>query len=97
VIGEIVYVFQQWFEIVGCIAKGYGSHKTLYNRFVRWSRVGEFAKILQELIKGDSNILIHHCLQIILPPMGWPLLETKDRAWKQWETVFLLLLGTKLF
>jgi transposase len=23
--------------------KDYGSHKTLYNRFIRWSRVGVFA------------------------------------------------------
>ena len=28
---------------------GYGPHKTIYNRFVRWSRLGVFNKILSEL------------------------------------------------
>lgn len=29
----------------------YGSYKTLYNRFIRWSRLGFFNKILAELIE----------------------------------------------
>lgn len=29
----------------------YGPHKTLYNRFVRWSRMGVFDKIFEELVK----------------------------------------------
>ena len=28
----------------------YGPHKTLYNRFVRWSRLGVFTRILAELV-----------------------------------------------
>ena len=28
---------------------GYGPHKTLYNRFVRWSRAGVFDRIFSEL------------------------------------------------
>ena len=28
---------------------GYGPHKTLYNRFVRWSRMGVFNRIFAEL------------------------------------------------
>jgi putative transposase len=28
---------------------GYGSHKTLYNRFVRWSRMGVFSQIFAAL------------------------------------------------
>ena len=28
---------------------GYGPHKTLYNRFIRWSRLGVFNRILAEL------------------------------------------------
>lgn len=31
--------------------KVYGSHKTLYNRFVRWSRTGIFNKIFRELAR----------------------------------------------
>ena len=29
---------------------GYGPHKTLYNRFVRWSRLGVFARIFAALV-----------------------------------------------
>lgn len=29
---------------------GYGSHKTLYNRFVRWSRMGIFDRIFANLV-----------------------------------------------
>jgi hypothetical protein len=32
--------------------------KTLYNRFIRWSKGGVFAKILQKLAKGGTNILM---------------------------------------
>ncbi len=28
---------------------GYGPHKTIYNRFIRWSRLGVFNRILVEL------------------------------------------------
>jgi putative transposase len=30
---------------------GYGPHKTIYNRFVRWSRLGVFNKIFSELAR----------------------------------------------
>jgi putative transposase len=29
--------------------KAYGPHKTIYNRFIRWSRMGVFNRILAEL------------------------------------------------
>ena len=31
----------------------YGPHKTLYNRWFRWSRMGVFTRILQELVSQD--------------------------------------------
>jgi len=31
----------------------YEPHKTLYNRWFRWSRMGVFARILQELVRQD--------------------------------------------
>jgi putative transposase len=31
--------------------RGYGPHKTIYNRFVRWSRLGVFNKIFAELAR----------------------------------------------
>ena len=33
----------------------YGPHKTLYNRFVRWSRLGVFARIFRELAEPGSE------------------------------------------
>ena len=39
----------------------YGPHKTLYNRFVRWSRLGIFARIFLDLAKpgpeGDTLVI----------------------------------------
>jgi putative transposase len=29
--------------------RGYGPHKTLYNRFIRWTRLGAFARIFADL------------------------------------------------
>ena len=39
---------------------GYGPHKTIYNRFVRWSRLGVFNKIFSELASkaGKSSRLM---------------------------------------
>ena len=39
---------------------GYGPHKTIYNRFVRWSRLGVFNKIFGELASkaGKSSRLM---------------------------------------
>ncbi len=48
VISGIVYVIHnglQWKDA----PSGYGSHKTLYNRFVRWSRRGVFERIFAAL------------------------------------------------
>jgi putative transposase len=36
--------------------RGYGPHKTLYNRFIRWSRMGVFDRIFAALpAKGQSQ------------------------------------------
>jgi transposase len=32
----------------------YGPHKTLYNRFIRWSRMGVFSKIFAALAKAGK-------------------------------------------
>lgn len=52
VISGIVYVIKhglQWKDA----PKGYGPHKTLYNRFIRWSRLGVFDRIFVAL-SGDG-------------------------------------------
>ena len=49
VISGIVYVLRhglQWKDA----PLGYGPHKTLYNRFVRWSRLGVFDRIFTALV-----------------------------------------------
>jgi putative transposase len=33
----------------------YGSHKTICNRFIRWSRLGAFNKIFAELARKDGK------------------------------------------
>ena len=46
--GGIVYVIKhglQWKDA----PKEYGPHKTLYNRFIRWSRMGVFDRIFAGL------------------------------------------------
>ena len=48
VLSGIIYVIRnglQWKDA----PRGYGPHKTLYNRFVRWNRMGVFNKIFPEL------------------------------------------------
>lgn len=48
VISGIIYVIKnglQWKDA----PRGYGPPKTLYNRFVRWSRMGVFNRIFAEL------------------------------------------------
>ena len=50
VISGIMYVIKhglQWQEA----PREYGPYKTLYNRFLRWSRMGIFNKICTELAK----------------------------------------------
>jgi transposase len=49
VISGIIYVIRhglQWKDA----PTAYGPHKTLYNRFVRWSRMGVFSHIFEELV-----------------------------------------------
>ena len=33
----------------------YGPHKTIYNRFIRWSEMGVFGRIFVELAKGGGD------------------------------------------
>lgn len=34
---------------------GYGPHKTLYNRLIRWSRMGVFDRIFAELVRSGNS------------------------------------------
>lgn len=53
VISGIIHVIKrglQWRDA----PSDYGPHKTLYNRFVRWSRMGVFDRIFAELAAEDG-------------------------------------------
>ena len=59
-ISGIIYVIRyglQWKDA----PKAYGPYKTLYNRFVRWSRAGIFSKIFRELSRQSGT---RDCLMI---------------------------------
>lgn len=51
VISGIMYVIRQGLQWKDA-PEAYGPHKTLYNRFVRWSRAGIFNLIFRELATG---------------------------------------------
>jgi len=48
VVSGIVYVIKNGLQWKDAPA-GYGPHKTLYNRFIRWSRLGVFDRIFAAL------------------------------------------------
>jgi len=59
IVSGIVYVIRNglmWRDA----PKGYGPHKTIYNRFIRWSRLGVFNRIFAELAgrAGDPETLM---------------------------------------
>jgi transposase len=54
VISGIIYVLKhglQWKDA----PREYGPHKTLYNRFIRWSRMGVFSKIFAALASESGS------------------------------------------
>ena len=59
IVSGIVYVIKHglmWRDA----PKDYGPHKTIYNRFIRWSRLGVFNRILAELAArgGETDNLM---------------------------------------
>ena len=68
----------------------YGPHKTLYNRFVRWSEIGVFDRIFSELAAGstttdtvmiDATHLKAHCTAASLLKKGlFPAVSGAPRA-----------------
>jgi len=54
VISGIIFVIRngmRWRDV----PPSYGPHKTIYNRFVRWSELGVFGRIFLELAKGGGE------------------------------------------
>jgi putative transposase len=48
ILSGIIFVLRNGLRWRGA-PKEYGPHKTIYNRFIRWSRLGVFNRILAEL------------------------------------------------
>ena len=54
VISGVIFVIRnglRWRDAPG----EYGPHKTIYNRFIRWSRLGVFNKIFAELARKGAK------------------------------------------
>ena len=89
VISGIIHVIKrglQWRDA----PKEYGPHKTLYNRFVRWSRMGIFNKIFSELAAGDgipeqlqidaTHLKAHRTAASLLKKGMFPAVSVKQKA-----------------
>jgi len=53
VLSGIIHVLKRGLQWRDAPAE-YGPHKTLYNRFIRWSRMGVFDRIFKELSSQDT-------------------------------------------
>ena len=54
VVSGIIFVIRnglRWRDVPA----SYGPHKTIYNRFIRWSEMGVFGRIFVELAKGGGD------------------------------------------
>lgn len=59
VLSGIIYVIKNGLRWCDAPA-GYGAHKTLYNRFVRWSKLAVFSRIFTALVEqaGEPDVLM---------------------------------------
>lgn len=70
--------------------KEYGPHKTIYNRFIRWSRLGVFNRILAELTAGRgkseqlmidaTHLKAHRTAASLLKKGMFPVVSGEQRA-----------------
>ena len=66
VVSGIIYVIKhglQWKDA----PREYGPHKTLYNRFIRWSLLGVFNNIFAELAKKVAPLKCSSCGNVAAP------------------------------
>ena len=89
VISGIIYVLKhglQWKDA----PPGYGPHKTLYNRFVRWSRMGVFDRIFaslageagppERLMIDATHLKAHRTAASLLKKGAFPAVSDAPRA-----------------
>jgi putative transposase len=89
VVSGIVFVIKNGLR--WCDApKEYGPHKTLYNRFIRWSRMGVFDRIFaalagkgkkpDRLIIGSTHLKAHRTAASLLKKGLFPVVSGAQRA-----------------
>ena len=89
VISGIVYVIRhglQWKDA----PHGYGPYKTLYNRFIRWSRLGVFSRIFaalaadagtpRRLMIDATHLKAHRTAASLLQKRLFPAVSAAPRA-----------------
>ena len=89
VISGIIYVIRkglQWKDA----PRAYGPHKTLYNRFVRWSRLGVFDRIFvalsaqagtpQRVMLDSTHLKAHRTAASLLKGGHFPAASAEPRA-----------------
>ena len=75
VISGIIFVIRnglRWRDVPA----GYGPHKTIYNRFIRWSEMGVFGRIFVELAKGGGDT---EETSIMIPSVSPPPLASSTK------------------
>lgn len=89
VVSGIVYVIRnglQWKDA----PSGYGPHKTLYNRFIRWSRLGVFDRIFaalagegpkpERIMIDATHLKAHRAAASLLKKGMFPVVSGAPRA-----------------
>jgi putative transposase len=89
VISGIVYVIRhglQWKDA----PSGYGPHKTLYNRFVRWTQLGVFDRIFaalsaqagtpERIMIDSTHLKAHRTAASLLKKGHFPAVSAEPRA-----------------
>ncbi|GBQ47706.1 transposase [Komagataeibacter sucrofermentans DSM 15973] len=89
VLSGIVYVIRnglQWKDA----PKAYGPHKTLYNRFIRWSRLGVFDRIFvvlteqagrsKRLMIDATHLKAHRTSASLLKKGLFPVISDEQKA-----------------
>ena len=89
VVSGIVYVIRQGLQWKDA-PPGYGPHKTLYNRFVRWSRVDVFDRIFvalsaqagtpERIMLDSTHLKAHRTAASLLKGGHFPAASAEPRA-----------------
>ena len=89
VISGIIYVIRQGLQWKDA-PRNYGPHKTLYNRFVRWSRLGVFDRIFvalsgqggapERLMLDSTHLKAHRTAASLLKGGHFPAASAAPRA-----------------